>query len=875
MQRKKKSNGAAWRRQSQDSVGLRCFGRFGASAYWRRSRAARVIPRLGAQSLPDLNTTPSFLLSKGAAPRRILRKPCDAPSMPPTTQAPSGESATLPPSDHQRARKRPKIRRTTFACARCHRRKIKCDGLKPACSNCVQAKQPCNGILDGESKTVIPRSIAQYLQEKIQEKELLLRKLGVDPDSDNAPQVASLHVSSAAALTSPTLAEQALDANRPRFDLATETARSFSAGLSRELLVSQVRFPYGTFLFASSHLPSATPAPVDSDLREDYFKPRNTSNPLEQIPRDVTERLVRNYVERISPLYPYFDRQELWARYNKVSNAQKLRDNSASQHDIFVVSMMIAISIMTSKASDSSKVASSSERIFQHALDHADTLYETSFQSLQGTLLLIQYSYLMPRAASLWDIVGLAMRMALELGLHRDPEEVAGYTLTDSEMELRRCVFWVLYIFDRSICATSHRRLGVADESISTKYPSGMDGTYFLNNILFRRIQSELWTVNYLRRGLPLLKDEGSYETWTDDIEHRMQSWRSGVTTKRSSSPEWYDIAVWHGFVFLHRPCPRNPHPSPESLIKCFEAATEVAAGYWENAHSGFLKYSWHAVHHGFEAAMAMLYALRHCKAQLKERHGTRKILETVHLFSSLFVLMSERWSQAHASLESYERCKTVVMRELMQHGSAPSPGENDELDRMILPQQAQVEKARRVKSEGETVKSEGSTPASSTEIVGRLQKKRSFYDTHLGVPGEGPSSRVPSPMRPLTLLPGSPSAFPLQSEPTSATDSPSQPPSIGNTPQVPQVAAVPSSQMAWPGQPVPQLNHPQQQQQQPGMFAVGGEPVPEFQNFYQGYDMWTAPGQAVANTNTNMDWEEMVMQPDQSGVDGMMLWSM
>ncbi|KAH7051169.1 fungal-specific transcription factor domain-containing protein [Macrophomina phaseolina] len=791
--------------------------------------------------------------------------------MPPTTQPPSGESATHPPSDQQRARKRPKIRRTTFACARCHRRKIKCDGLKPACSNCVQAKQPCNGILDGESKTVIPRSIAQYLQEKIQEKELLLRKLGVDPDSDNAPQVVNLYAGNSGGLAapSPALAEQQLDVNRPHFDLATETARSFSVALSRELLVSHIRFPYGTFLFASSHLPSVTPAPVESDIREDYFKPKNTSNPLEQIPRDVTERLVRNYVERISPLYPYFDRQELWTRYNRVSSAQRLGDNSASQHDVFVVSMMIAISIMTSKASDSAKVASSSERIFQHALNHADALYETSFQSLQGTLLLIQYSYLMPRAASLWDIVGLAMRMALELGLHRDPEEVAGYTLTDSEMELRRCVFWVLYIFDRSICATSHRRLGVADESISTKYPSGMDGTYFLNNILFRRIQSELWTVNYLRRGLPLLKDEGSYAAWVDDIEHRMQSWRSGVTKRRSDSPEWYDIAVWHGFVFLHRPCPRNPFPPAESLIKCFEAATEVAAGYWENAHSGFLKYSWHAVHHGFEAAMAMLYALRHCKTQLKERHGTRKILETVHLFSSLFVLMSERWSQAHASLESYERCKTTVMRELMQQGSPASPGENDELHRMILPQQAQVEKGGRVKREREIDKSESSTPASattSTEVTGRLQKKRSFIDTHLSVPVE----RIP--------VRGS------ESEPNSTTESSPQPPSVANLSHAPQLPLAPSSHVSWPAPPMAQLSH-LQQQRQPGVFAaVAGPvpvpvqvqvPVPEYQNFHAGHDMWTTPGQSTATTHTSMDWEDMVMQPDQTGIDGMMLWSM
>ncbi|KAB2575822.1 hypothetical protein BFW01_g2776 [Lasiodiplodia theobromae] len=794
--------------------------------------------------------------------------------MPPSIHAPSGETAAQPSSsDPQRARKRPKIRRTTFACARCHRRKIKCDGLKPACSNCVQAKQPCNGILDGESKTVIPRSIAQYLQEKIREKEQLLKKLGVDTDSDSAPPALSLHASNdGLTATSPPLADShPADAHKPGFDLASETARSFGAGLSKQLLVSQSRFPYGTFLFASSHLPSVTPASADYDSRSDYFKSKNGTNPLEQIPKDVTERLVRNYVERISPLYPYFDRQELWARYNRVANAQQHGDNSASQHDIFVVAMMIAISIMTSKFSDSAKIALSSERIFQHALSHSDTLYESSFRSLQGTLLLIQYSYLMPRAASLWDIVGLAMRMALELGLHRDPDELPGHSLTEAEMELRRCVFWVLYIFDRSICATSHRRLGIADESISTKYPSGLDGTYFLHNIHFRRIQSELWTVNYLRRGLPLLQEGGSYEIWADDIEQRMLSWRNGVTAKKSSNPEWYDVAVWHGIVFLHRPCPRNPSPSAKSLIKCFEAATEVAAGYWENAHSGFLKYSWHAVHHGFEAAIAMLYAIRHCKEELKERHGTRKILETVHLFSSLFVLMSERWSQAHASLESYERCKAVVMRELMRTGVAPSPTENDELDRMILPQQAQF---TRIKKEGDSTRSESSTPASATpssDAPSRLQRKRSYIQQQQLE--EAALSAVMAPAKPLPILPGSQPPLQQQiprreSEPASTAGPRPQMPSLLRHSSMQAVPSVPSSQMAWPGPTVPQLNHPQQQQ----LFPANHMAVAEEQNLYQTYE-WNTSGQGPPNVG--MDWEDMVGQPDQSGVDGMMLWSM
>ena len=81
-----------------------------------------------------------------------------------------------------------------------------------------------------------------------------------------------------------------------------------------------------------------------------------------------------------------------------------------------------------------------------------------------------------------------------------------------------------------------------------------------------------------------------------------------------------------------------------------------------------------------------MLYALRKCTAVLRERHGIRKILETVHLYSSLFVLLSERWQKATSCYETYERLKTTVLREVMRSESSPDVVIGDELDRLVLP---------------------------------------------------------------------------------------------------------------------------------------------------------------------------------------------
>jgi hypothetical protein len=307
----------------------------------------------------------------------------------------------------------------------------------------------------------------------------------------------------------------------------------------------------------------------------------------------------------------------------------------------------------------------------------------------------------MPEAASLWHLVGLGTRMAVELGLHRDPEETFEHgRLSNFEIQMRRQIFWAMYEMDRSVSASSHRPFGVADEVITTKLPTAHSIRTFLTNVKFRQMQSEVMTVKFLAKDTSRLIANASYDAWVEDMDRSIRGWAGGVT----AMPEWYKIAAAHGLVFLHRPCPRRPEPPASSLVTCFEAAIGessqrmvrdlaershhlvVAEEYWEHAYTGFLKYSWHVVHHGFESAVSMLYALRKCPTLLKDRLGSRKILDTVHRYSSLFLLMSERWPKATSCYDTYERVKTTVIKETMQARVVEPRLEFDELDTIMLP---------------------------------------------------------------------------------------------------------------------------------------------------------------------------------------------
>ncbi|KAI9729313.1 MAG: hypothetical protein M1834_006984 [Cirrosporium novae-zelandiae] len=553
--------------------------------------------------------------------------------------------------------------------------------------------------------------IVQYLQDQIAAKELQLRARGIDPDSRVRTENREV-------------THQVRDAPKEGSrgnDLVMALATSCTETMSSSAIRSEPAFPSGLFLLSPSSLPQLQPSKEETDdsiinytiSRGLGVNTKDYTTPPHAIPLHIAGLLTKNYVDKILPQYPIFDAQTVWDGFNTVYHAKDHPQVSGSDLTKFMVSMVLCISIMTSRASDISKVASTSDQMFRSALQCLDCLRCTSLGALQACLLLIQYSYLRPTAGNLWNLVGLAMRMAIELGLHQDisaENRIADDLDHKFDARLRRRIFWVTYEMDRSICATSFRRFGIEDNMIKVQLLSEQDITYaeptnqfpsrpsenhFLNVLHFRRLQSEVYTVNFTYKSA--LDFPGDYESWLQDIEDRIRAWQNNIASRDRVGPEWFDCAVFHGLVFLHRPCPRNPFPSKASLTKCFDAATRTAASYLDHAHSGFLKYSWHAVHHGFEAAICMLYAVRHCQFELREMYGIRKILEALHLFSTLFALISEVWGAAARCGEIYERLKASVLKELTSAADTTDVSKaHDELDRLVLPSEVWRGKSRR-----------------------------------------------------------------------------------------------------------------------------------------------------------------------------------
>jgi hypothetical protein len=160
---------------------------------------------------------------------------------------------------------------------------------------------------------------------------------------------------------------------------------------------------------------------------------------LEPLPVEVATLLFTTYVERILPHYPIFSEADAQDQFDSV---YPKNDSEPSNVSVFIISMILAISTLTSKAHDKCRITSLSESLHHKALRRCDFLKSADIRSLQCLLLLAQYATYLPYTGNAWHIIGDAMRIATELGLHREVSE--SNHLKPAEIDLRRRLFWAV-----------------------------------------------------------------------------------------------------------------------------------------------------------------------------------------------------------------------------------------------------------------------------------------------------------------------------------------------------------------------------------------------------------------------------------------------
>ena len=373
------------------------------------------------------------------------------------------------------------------------------------------------------------------------------------------------------------------------------------------------------------------------------------------IPLHVARKLFSNYLKSILPTNPCFLDDDLVHQFDCFYLEGHDREE-IPESTCFIVSMVMAISCLTSKSHDFWKVASLSESLQRDALRHSAFLARADFRSLQCIILLIQMALLLPYTANLWYLSGESMRIAISLGLN---QEHSGPSELDARIaNLRRSVFWSIYQLERTIAIASGCPLAISDEHISIQLPfdnhsshseveetRGQREDLFRSNVQLSRLQSEIHGIQFFDQSLPLhVPDHGD---WVLQVEKSVADWHESLNPGDITG--WLSNAADHCRLLLYRPCSRNIVLSDSGLQAATSASICTIHGCWALVQRNALIHSFQCVYNAFQAGMVLLYALgNHGPIELGfalEEAANEAILLLVPLLVSLTRLEEPTWS--------------------------------------------------------------------------------------------------------------------------------------------------------------------------------------------------------------------------------------
>lgn len=382
-------------------------------------------------------------------------------------------------------------------------------------------------------------------------------------------------------------------------------------------------------------------------------------------PHDVAEQLIDAYFTLRWTALPVLHQPTFVKQH--YTNVTQL-GNSASHVSIFLTFMVFALASIDTKAREFT-LPDAHLDFFDKAMQHISGLiHSNSLETVQGLLLMTVFAVNERRRINSWHAIGLAVRTAIDLGLHR------ASTSSSSDLlmaEMQRRVFWSVYALDRNISISLGRPCSIGDADFDMPFPgchsdddleticlggtpiegrsrNPKDLSAFLHIVELRQIQSRIQKTFYPVKLADAID--------TDHLGQERQSLRlaledwitraprySRPTPATFQSQDWFQIAYSHGLLLLHRPSPACPMISFESLQICADSAIDLITSYASLYAKNKITYTWIALQSLFMASVTMLYTLW---ASPQIRKSTKKavVQSNVRSCLTLFDAMEHHW---------------------------------------------------------------------------------------------------------------------------------------------------------------------------------------------------------------------------------------
>lgn len=209
--------------------------------------------------------------------------------------------------------------------------------------------------------------------------------------------------------------------------------------------------------------------PSSSDRPFSCHRPRATTKPASLPDDHLGAALLLAYFDKVHSVYPFLDRVKLLA----IHEARKdLGESKVREHIMAIAKLHLVYGIGARHLQllGNKQIAfdrTLPEAHFTSAAANLGSAFELrSIESIEMLLLLSFFSLHSPSGPGAWQLTGMAIRLCVELGMHREGRTGPG---THPKNQRKRALFWSCLVLERKVSVTLGRPFSLADTDIDVE----------------------------------------------------------------------------------------------------------------------------------------------------------------------------------------------------------------------------------------------------------------------------------------------------------------------------------------------------------------------------------------------------------------------
>ncbi|KAF7897477.1 hypothetical protein EAF00_005705 [Botryotinia globosa] len=416
------------------------------------------------------------------------------------------------PSSQPRPAPLQKRRRVTRACDECRRKKIKCDGKQP-CTHCTVYSYDCTYDQPSNRRRNPAPQYVESLELRLQRAESIIKACLPhinlnDPNIDAASllhrQVAPTTPSTTSSMPSatpqpPQLSEEdaqlrSMIESTGQLDLDERGNWDFHGGSSGTVFVKRLREQFGSLLGS----PNLLPKPPRAQMPPTFDSPRSSTdspydsglpNTMDLPPREVAMSLCEDSLHCACCLLRFVHEPSFYEMLNRVYDLPP--DSFGDEEHKFLPLLYMALALGCMFSSQPSNSTDPDGKKYKSSMDQGFKFYKAARQmmdltdcrdmtSLQTIIFMILFLQATSNLSICYSYIGLALRSALRIGLHRS---LSG-NFNPIERETRKRVFWIIRKLDTYVSAILGFPIMLSSDDIDQDMPIEVDDEYITKDAI-------------------------------------------------------------------------------------------------------------------------------------------------------------------------------------------------------------------------------------------------------------------------------------------------------------------------------------------------------------------------------------------------------